>query len=106
MRGGHLQWVARRARGGPVELTGNVGGRSIDGRARGGWETRRRGLIFAAAVLTPLLASALMSTLRNNLENTNAALVLVLLVVAAASTGIRWLESWQRFRVPSGSTSS
>ncbi|HEX6757304.1 MAG TPA: DUF4118 domain-containing protein [Propionibacteriaceae bacterium] len=66
-----------------------MGGRSIDGRARVGWETRRRGLIFAAAVLTPLLASALMSTLRNNLENTNAALVLVLLVVAAASTGIR-----------------
>jgi hypothetical protein len=30
-----------------------------------------------------------MSTLRNNLENTNAALVLVLLVVASASTGIR-----------------
>ena len=56
---------------------------------RVGWETRHRGLIFAAAVLTPLLASALMSTLRNNLENTNAALVLVLLVVAAASTGIR-----------------
>jgi K+-sensing histidine kinase KdpD len=30
-----------------------------------------------------------MSTLRNSLENTNAALVLVLWVVAAASTGIR-----------------
>jgi K+-sensing histidine kinase KdpD len=86
---GHLQWVARRARGSSVELTGDAGGRSIDGRARVGWETRHRGLILAAAVLTPLLASALMSTLRNNLENTNAALVLVLLVVAAASTGIR-----------------
>jgi K+-sensing histidine kinase KdpD len=54
-----------------------------------GWATRHRGLILAAAVLAPLLASALMSTLRDNLENTNAALVLVLLVVAAASTGIR-----------------
>jgi hypothetical protein len=42
-----------------------------------------------AAVVVPLLASALMSTFRNNLENTNAALVLVLVVVAAASTGIR-----------------
>ena len=57
--------------------------------ARVGWQTRHRGLILAAAVVAPLLASALMSTLRNNLENTNAALVLVLLVVAAASTGIR-----------------
>jgi hypothetical protein len=83
-----------------------VGGRFIDGRARGGWETRRRGLIFAAAVLTPLLASALMSTLRNNLENTNAALVLVLLMVERHQPGSVWLESWQRFRVQSGSTSS
>jgi K+-sensing histidine kinase KdpD len=86
---GHLQgWHAARA-GRPAELTGDVGGRSIDVMARVGWETRHRGLILTAAVVVPLLASALMSTLRNNLENTNAALVLVLLVVAAASAGIR-----------------
>jgi len=75
--------------GRPAELTGDVGGRSIDVMARVGWETRHRGLILTAAVVVPLLASALMSTFRNNLENTNAALVLVLLVVAAASAGIR-----------------
>jgi K+-sensing histidine kinase KdpD len=57
--------------------------------ARVGWKTRHRGLILGTAVLAPLLASALMSTLRNSLENTNAALVLVLWVVPAASTGIR-----------------
>jgi K+-sensing histidine kinase KdpD len=86
---GHLQgWRAARA-GRPAELTGDVGGRSIDVMARVGWETRHRGLILTAAVVVPLLASALMSTFRNNLENTNAALVLVLLVVAAASAGIR-----------------
>ena len=54
-----------------------------------GWETRHRGVILGTAVLAPLLASALMSTLRNSLENTNAVLVLVLWVVAAASTGVR-----------------
>ena len=86
---GHLQWVPRRARGNPIELTGDMGGRSIDRMPRVGWETRHRGAIFAAALLAPLLASALISTLRNSLENTNAALVLVLVVVAAASTGIR-----------------
>jgi K+-sensing histidine kinase KdpD len=54
-----------------------------------GWATRHRGLILCTAVLAPLVASAVMSMFRNSLENTNAALVLVLLVVAAASTGIR-----------------
>lgn len=70
-------------------MTGGLGGRSIEGMAGVGWATRHRGLILGAAVLAPLVASALMSTLRDSLENTNAALVLVLLVVAAASTGIR-----------------
>ena len=86
---GHLQGCHAARAGRPAELTGDVGGRSIDVMARVGWQTRRRGLILTAAVVAPLLVSALMSTFRNNLENTNAALVLVLLVVAAASTGIR-----------------
>lgn len=86
---GHLQGCHAARAGRPAELTGDVGGRSIDVMARVGWETRHRGLILMAAVVVPLLASALMSTFRNNLENTNAALVLVLLVVAAASAGIR-----------------
>ncbi|HEY6810509.1 MAG TPA: DUF4118 domain-containing protein [Propionibacteriaceae bacterium] len=66
-----------------------MGGRSIEGMAQVGWEMRHRGLILGAAVLAPLVASAVMSMLRNYLDNTNAALVLVLLVVAAASSGIR-----------------
>jgi K+-sensing histidine kinase KdpD len=51
--------------------------------------TRHRGLILGAAAVAPLVATAVMSTFRNHFENTNAALVLVLLVVAAASSGIR-----------------
>jgi K+-sensing histidine kinase KdpD len=72
-----------------VRLTAGMGGRSIEGMAQVGWAMRHRGLVLGAAVLAPLVASAVMSMLRNYLDNTNAALVLVLLVVAAASTGIR-----------------
>ncbi len=50
---------------------------------------RHRGLVVLGAVVTPLVAAAVMSVFRDQLENTNAALVLVLIVVAAASTGIR-----------------
>jgi hypothetical protein len=72
-----------------AELTPGWGARSIEGMARAGWATRHRGLILGAAVVAPLVVSAVMSMLRGSLDNTNAALVLVLLVVAAASTGIR-----------------
>jgi K+-sensing histidine kinase KdpD len=51
--------------------------------------TRHRGLILGAAVVAPLVAAAVLSAFRNSFENTNAALVLVLLVVAAAASGIR-----------------
>lgn len=50
---------------------------------------RHRGLVIVGAVVAPLVAAAVMSVFRDQLENTNAALVLVLIVVAAASTGIR-----------------
>ena len=49
----------------------------------------RRPLIIAAAAVVPLLACAVLSLFRDSVANTNAALGLVLLVVAAASTGIR-----------------
>lgn len=48
-----------------------------------------RGWVIAASVVLPLLACWLLSFARNSIANTNAALGLVLLVVAAASTGIR-----------------
>jgi K+-sensing histidine kinase KdpD len=53
------------------------------------WIDRHRAVTLAAAALVPLLAAAVLAGFRASFENTNAALVLVLLVVAAASTGIR-----------------
>ena len=49
-----------------------------------------RGLVVAAAAVVPFLACALLAVFRDSVANTNAALGLVLLVVAAAATGIRW----------------
>ena len=49
----------------------------------------RRGWLIAGSAVLPLLACWLLSLARNSFANTNAALCLVLLVVAAASTGIR-----------------
>lgn len=50
---------------------------------------RHRGALIVAAAVVPTAAAALMSVFQGSLENTIAALVLVLVVVAAASTGIR-----------------
>ncbi|MBM7798574.1 K+-sensing histidine kinase KdpD [Microlunatus panaciterrae] len=50
---------------------------------------RHRSAVMVLAVAVPALACALLSLLREWVENTNAALGLVLLVVAAASTGLR-----------------
>jgi K+-sensing histidine kinase KdpD len=49
-----------------------------------------RPLVIAAAAVIPLAACAVLALVRDSVANTNAALVLVLLVVAAAATGIRW----------------
>ena len=49
-----------------------------------------RPLVVAVAAVVPLAACAVLSLFRDSIANTNAALCLVLLVVAAASTGIRW----------------
>jgi hypothetical protein len=49
----------------------------------------RRSVVIGAAAVAPLVACAVLSLFRASIENTNAALVLVLLVVAAAATGIR-----------------
>lgn len=51
---------------------------------------RHRGPVLVAAFALPLLACVLIAPFRASVENTNAALLLVLLVVAAASTGLRW----------------
>jgi K+-sensing histidine kinase KdpD len=48
-----------------------------------------RSLVVGVAAVAPLVASAALSLLRDSVANTNAALGLVLLVVVAASTGIR-----------------
>jgi len=45
--------------------------------------------VVAAAAVIPLLACSILALFRDSIANTNAALGLVLLVVAAASTGIR-----------------
>jgi K+-sensing histidine kinase KdpD len=49
----------------------------------------RRSAVILAAVSVPLVACAVLSTSRDSIANTTAALGLVLLIVAAASTGIR-----------------
>ncbi|MDT7635763.1 MAG: hypothetical protein QOC83_51 [Pseudonocardiales bacterium] len=48
-----------------------------------------RALVVGVAALLPLLACAVLTLFRDSIANTNAALGLVLLIVAAASTGIR-----------------
>jgi hypothetical protein len=50
---------------------------------------RHRGLVVGAAALAPLAACGVIVPFRDSVANTNAALVLILLVVAAAATGIR-----------------
>lgn len=51
--------------------------------------TRHRGPVLLLAVLLPVGAAAALGLVRNSIATPNAALVLVLVVVAAASTGIR-----------------
>ena len=48
-----------------------------------------RPLVVAVSAVVPLVACALLALFRDTVANTNAALGLVLLVVAAAATGIR-----------------
>ena len=48
-----------------------------------------RPLVVAASAVVPLVACAILALFRDTIANTNAALGLVLLVVAAAATGIR-----------------
>ena len=48
-----------------------------------------RPLVVAAAAVVPLVACGILALFRDSVANTNAALGLVLLVVAAASTGMR-----------------
>ncbi|HEY3005542.1 MAG TPA: DUF4118 domain-containing protein [Kribbellaceae bacterium] len=50
---------------------------------------RQRAAVVVAAAAVPAVASAVIAPFRDGIANTNAALVLVLIVVAAAATGIR-----------------
>jgi K+-sensing histidine kinase KdpD len=50
---------------------------------------RHRTVVLLVSFLAPLVACALLALVRGAIDNTNAALILVLLVVAAASTGLR-----------------
>jgi K+-sensing histidine kinase KdpD len=50
---------------------------------------RHRIAVLLVSFLAPLVACALLALVRDAIDNTNAALILVLLVVAAASTGLR-----------------
>ncbi len=50
---------------------------------------RHRAAVVVAAALAPLAGCAVLAPFRDQLANTNEALVLVLLVVAAAATGLR-----------------
>ena len=53
------------------------------------WGQPHRYAAISAAVGLPLLICAVLTLFRDSIANTNAALGLVLLIVAAASTGIR-----------------
>ena len=50
---------------------------------------RHQVAVLLVSFLAPLVACALLALVRDAIDNTNAALILVLLVVAAASTGLR-----------------
>jgi hypothetical protein len=50
---------------------------------------RHRLAVLIGSFLAPLLACALLTLARDAIDNTNAALILVLLIVGAASTGLR-----------------
>jgi hypothetical protein len=51
---------------------------------------RHRIAVLLVSFLAPLLACALLALVRGAIDNTNAALILVLIIVGAASTGLRW----------------
>ena len=61
----------------------------LDGVVETEWIGRHRSVVIAAAVIAPLLVSAMLAALRENLTATTGALVLVLIVVAVAATGDR-----------------
>ena len=71
-------------------LAAEAGGCENGGVRLAAFLQAHRGLVVAAAAVVPFAACALLAVFRESVANTNAALGLVLLVVAAASTGIRW----------------
>ena len=53
------------------------------------WLTRHRTELVAAAALVPLLVAGLLATIRSDISTATGVLVMVLVVVAASSTGYR-----------------
>lgn len=53
------------------------------------WVTKYRNPVLTAAVVVPLLVCALLIPFRDSFDNANAALLLVLVIVAVASFGVR-----------------
>lgn len=53
------------------------------------WTTRRRTLVRWVALLLPVATGAVLSTLRDSMDSSTAAMVLVLAVVAVSATGDR-----------------
>jgi hypothetical protein len=52
--------------------------------------TPSRPLVLSVGIVAPLAVSAVLLPLRDTIENTNVALILVLVVVAIAASGLRW----------------
>ena len=67
-----------------LHFTVNPGNKTMNG-----FIDRHRSLVILLSALLPIVVAAAIAPFRASVENTNAALVLVLVVVAAASTGIR-----------------
>lgn len=81
--------ASTRVRGASRPPVGQPGAASIGGMTTHRLLLRHRGLVLASAVLAPVLLCALLSLVPTVIEHTTSALVVVLLVVGAASTGLR-----------------
>ena len=69
------------------------------------WLSRDR-LAVLAALAAPLLLTVILVPFRASFPNTDAALALLLVVVAVAANGYASPVTWRRCRPRSGSTSS
>ena len=63
-------------------------------------------LAVLAAIVVPLVVAAILVPFRFSIPNTDAALAMILVVVAVAANGFRLAGIWRRCRWRCGSTSS